>query len=526
LPDSKNDAGKHTPDTRGASQTSSPVHGIFISLAALLSGSAIMIIELTGARLLAPWFGNSLYTWTGLIGVVLISISCGYYLGGLLADKRPRPIVLAHILATSAALTCIIPLLYPSLEKVFADWDIIRGPVILSSLLFALPACCLATIIPFSIRLMSLRTADRKIGLSSGYIGMFGTLGSVAGTFATGFVLVPNLELRSIFLLTAAALGALALMGYALHSSASRSGRALGLILLFAWLLPSAGILLSNRPAVPGLLLDTYSFYHRIRVIEENADKDVQRTLYLDSTIEGAQYRDSDAFPLHYQNYWRLAEVFCPDLQSAAFLGGGAFSMPQALSRRFPAASVDVAEIDPEVIEVGRQFFKLDDYPRVNAVPQDARRFLRMGGKKYDFIFGDAYSGPLHIPAHMVTAEFFEVVKAQLKADGLYVMNIVSPIAGEHAGIFETIANTLSSVFPHTYIFQTDPDPSTLQNIILMASNEPRDIIRAITLNLTDTTLAKLLNTYVETESLTFARDDVLTDEANPIDYLVSKSLR
>lgn len=500
--------------------------GILIALAALFSGAAIMIIELTGTRLLAPWFGNSLYTWTGLIGVILISISCGYYFGGLLVDRRPRPILLAHLLAVSAALVCIIPLLYPRLEEIFAEWGIVRGPIVVAALLFALPGCCLASIVPFSIRLMSLRTADQKIGLSSGYVGMFGTLGSVAGTFATGFVLVPNLELRTIFLLTGAALGGLALAGYALNASAPRGGKVLGFILTFLWVLPSLGILLLKPPLVPGLLLEKYSFYHRIRVIEESTDQGLQRTLYLDSTIEGAQYQDSGEFPLHYQNYWRLAEVFCPLLESAAFLGGGAFAMPQALSRRYPTASVDVAEIDPEVIEVGRQYFKLDDYPRVIAVPLDARRFLRTGGKKYDFIFGDAYSGVLFIPAHLVTAEFFEVVKASLKDDGIYVMNIVSPIAGEHAAIFETIVNTLSSVFPHTYIFQTDPDPSSVQNVILMASNQPRDIIQAIALNLHDTDLAKLLNTYTESDTLLFTRNDILTDEANPIDYLVSKSLR
>lgn len=507
------------------SRSAGVLQGVFISLAALFSGMAIMIIELTGTRLLAPWFGNSLYTWTGLIGVVLISISCGYYLGGLLADRRPESIVLAHLLAASAGLTCVIPLLYPSLEEVFSDWGIIRGPVMVTALLFALPGCCVASIAPLSIRLMSLRTGDRKIGLSSGYVGMFGALGSVAGTFATGFVLVPNLELRTIFFLTGAALGVLALVGYTFLSNPSRRGKLLGCILVVLWALPSAGIVLLEGPAVPGLLFEKYSFYHRIRVMEELTDKGAQRTLYLDSTVEGAQFQDSDDFPVFYQNYWRLAEVFCPELESAAFLGGGAFAMPQALSRQYPNARVDVAEIDPEVIEVGRQFFKLDDYPRVNAVPIDARRFLRTGSEKYDFIFGDAYNGPLHIPAHLVTAEFFEIVKAHLEDQGIYVMNIVSSITGEHAGIFEAIAGTVASVFPHTYVFRTDPDLSFVQNVILMGTDEDLDIERALQMFSDDPGLSSLLGAYLPIESIVLTRHEILTDEANPIDYLVSRSL-
>lgn len=501
------------------------IEGVFISFAALFAGMSIMIIELTGNRLLAPWFGNSLYTWTGLIGVVLISISCGYYLGGLLADKRPQSIVLAHLLAASACLTCMIPLLYPRLEDVFSNWGIIRGPVMVTALLFALPGCCVASIAPFSIRLMSLRSDDRKIGLSSGYIGMFGTLGSVIGTFATGFVLVPNLELRTIFLMTGAILGVLALAGYGFQSKLSRAGKLLGLLLVILWAALSAGIVLFKAPSVPGLLFEQYSFYHRIRVMEEVTGKGVKWSLFLDSTLEGAQFQNSDEIPILYQRYWQLAEVFCPELESAVFLGGGAFAMPQALSRRFPNAMVDVAEIDPEVIEVGRRFFRLDDYARVNAVPQDARRFLRSGGEKYDFIFGDAYNGVHYIPAHLVTAEFFETVRAHLKDEGIYMMNILSPITGEDAGIFETITNTLASVFPHVYVFHTRPNLSRSQNVILMGSSREIDMEGAIQTNSHDPEIAALLGTYLPNEEISMTRHDILTDEANPIDYLVSKSL-
>ena len=149
-----------------------------------------MIIELAAHRILAPWFGNTLYTWTGLIGVMLIALSFGYYAGGWLADIRCDYKILANLLAVSSGAILLIPLINDLISRSLQNADVLLGPVLASILLFALPGCLLGSISPYIIRLVSLLSCDRHIGLSTGTIFMFSTLGSVVGTFGAGFFLI------------------------------------------------------------------------------------------------------------------------------------------------------------------------------------------------------------------------------------------------------------------------------------------------------------------------------------------------
>ena len=432
------------------------VRRAYLIVAAFCSGAGVMIIELAGNRILAPWFGNSLYTWTGLIGVILMSISGGYYLGGYLADKRPNYAVLAHLLAAAALLTILIPVLQTGVEGSVSDANVILGPVLAATLLFAVPGCLLAAVSPFAVRLISLLTDDKRIGLSAGYVGMSSTLGSVAGTFGSGFVLIPRMNLQMIFLLTGAGLALLAVVGYLLFSITVRRNKSLaaGAIALFALL--AVATIYSTNPASRHLLHDETTFYHRIRVTERpTANGDRLRTLQLDTTEEGAQYVDSREMPVghEYQRYWKLAKLFSPDLKTAAFLGGGGFAMPEALLDAFPDARADVVEIDPAVIEVGRKYFRVDEYPRMNAVADDARRFLRRTDTRYDMILGDAYSGLRCVPAHLVTKEFFELVKSRLNERGIFVVDIPGAIEGEDSKMFKSVVKTISEVFADRCVF-------------------------------------------------------------------------
>ena len=247
---------------------SSSARRAFLIATAFVCGAAVMIIELAGNRVLAPWFGNSLYTWTGLIGVILVSISGGYYLGGYLADRRPDYVVLAHLLAASAALTVLTPALQRWLEGALGSMNLIAGPVLAALALFAAPGCLLAAVSPFSIRLISLLSGDKHVGVSAGIIGMVSTFGSVAGTFGAGFILVPHLRLRMIFLATGTVLALFAAVGYALFArrSSKDSTAAAALIALF---LIGGGLLAASpdKPA-PGTIFEKTTFYHRIRVAD------------------------------------------------------------------------------------------------------------------------------------------------------------------------------------------------------------------------------------------------------------------
>jgi len=512
-------------------------HRGFLLAAAFTAGAAVMIVELAGNRVLAPWFGNSLYTWTGLIGVILVSISAGYYLGGYLADRRPDYVVLAHLLTASALLTVLVPLLQSALSGPVRSLGVVSGPVLGTMLLFAVPGCLLAAVSPFTIRLISLLSDDRSVGLSAGTIGMVATLGSVLGTFGSGFVLIPHLGLRTVFLTTGLVLAVLALVGYGLFWAGLREKKlAVGgplVVVAFA----AAATLTDGRArtttvfgaSVP-VVFEQTTFYHRIQVAEVPTDDgDTARFLKLDTTLEGSQYVRSREMVMPYLEYWQLAKLFCPEVRRAAFLGGGAFTWPEALLDAFPDARVDVVEIDPAVIEVGRKYFRVDEYPTMNAVADDARRFLRASGGGYDLIFGDAYHGVHCVPSHLVTREFFELVRDRLSDRGIFIVNAHGPVQGDGAILFRSLGKTLAEVFPHHCVFTTHPDtPEAVeQNVFLVAASHDPAVESVREGGHGDRQLADaLFGGYLAPDRYDWTEGVVFTDDYNPVEYLAARMHR
>ncbi len=501
---------------------------ILLILMAFFSGAAIMIIELCANRVLAPWFGNSLYTWTGIIGIILVAISCGYYLGGWLVDRKPHCTVLSHLFLASALFAVAVPFLQQTIEGSFSEAGLVWGPLLASLILFTLPACVLGAIPPCAVRLTSLSYQDKRIGISAGTVGMFATLGSVAGTFTAGFFLIPQMGVKTIFFLVAGVLAFLALAGYVVFSSLSMKTTKFCLGLSFFLTLFSLAMSFVKSPLPSDVLFEQATFYHRIRVVQERLQYgDVEKTLFLDTTVEGAQYEISREIPIAYQRYWELIKVFCPDLDRAAFLGAGAYTMPISLSRDFPGAGVDVIEIDPRVVEVGRMFFHLDEYAGISPIVDDARRHICRTGQKYDLIFGDAFNGVRNIPSHLVTVEFFRLIGSRLTEKGVYMMNIISAIEGEHSRLFAAIGNTLSKAFKEFHVFALHPhDLDSVQNVVIVACN--RELQFGLDSRWTDAEqyrLGRLLATYVPSHLYHVADAPVLSDDFNPVEYIIAQDL-
>lgn len=490
------------------------------------SGAAVMIVEFAGNRLLSPGFGNSLYTWTGLIGVILVALSCGDYLGGWLVDRVPRFSLLPLMFGIAGLLTAAVPGLlkfFPSFERL----DLVTGPVFVSLALFFLPGLVLATITPVSIRLLSRARGDEHIGQSAGTVGMAAALGSFAGTLATSYVLIPRFGVRQIFVVLGVTLCVLAIV---LVLSSARTRRKSAVLLAIACIGFGTAAWSGKEPPLPeGVVFAKDTFYHRITVHESGAGTPhARRMLYLDSTAEGAQTIPGGELVFAYQHYWRLAEVFCPQLDRAVFLGAGAFGMPEELSARFPAARVSVVEIDPEVIAVGRQFFRLNEFSRVEAIAADARRYLRTSPERFDFIFGDAYNGVQFIPPHLVTREFFGEVRERLKPGGVFVMNLIGAAQGDHSPLFWRVMNGVRAEFPHTQLHGTVPhDPGASQNLIIVASSEPLDSrseawLRENKASQPDT--AALLGSRIDT--VVAPDSELFTDDYNPVEITVARQLR
>ena len=503
---------------------------IYLCVAAFVAGASVMIVELAASRVLAPSFGNTLYTWTALIGVILVALSGGYYAGGTLADRFPRPAVLLHLLAAAALFVLLVPVLTRSVTGALApegrQVDLVWGPLTAALLLFALPGCLLGTVTPFAIKLLSLRTHNERVGTSAGTVAMLSTVGSVLGTFGAGFVLIPALGIKAIFLIVGLMLALTAALGYLLTK---RAWPGAALVLVAAGL---AAMVARAQQVDEGVVFQTDTYYHRISIMRMTApDGRGVSFLLTDGAPQGAQADTGQRLVYAYNRYVRLERLFCPRIERAAFLGGGAYSMPQALSDDHPAARIDVVEIDPKLEELARRWFRLDDYRgRVRPVTGDARRFLAAADEDYDLIFGDVFRGRQTVPPHLATREFFELVKRRLSDEGVYMMNLMGAVEGPRSRLFCSVAATLQDVFGELYVFATyaDRPRNQLQNWVLVAPKKPRGWTKSDILARAagDDGLTKMAANLVDPAELDLPAARLLTDDFSPVEYLAARQLR
>lgn len=440
-----------------------------LAVICFVAGAAIMVIEISANRLLAPHFGNSVYTWTALIGVLLVAISLGGYLGGVLSDKLGRMDLLGWLLAGSAVLTMLIPSISLVLGPALAGAGLISGPVMASLFLLALPGVLLGAVSPASVRFYSMLNLDQHVGIAAGTISMLGSLGSFVGTFVTGFFLLSAFGVKTIFLGSGAVLLVLALLAFWMAGKSMKTHVAITVVVLLAGLITHQA-----KASVDKLTIhQENSFYHQIEVQERISGDIKDRFLKLDSTLEGAMRMNDGGLLLDYQHYWRLVRLNEElSVKRALFIGAGAFGMPEEVSRLMEGSQVDVVEIDPAVIEVGRRYFKLNEHPNVHAYASDARRFLNESAGNYDFIFGDAYNGVHHIPSHLVTQEFFGTVKKKLSPNGIFLMNVITAVEGGKSDLLGHMLATVRSVFPHVEAFAVNGVQRGPQNVILLASQQ------------------------------------------------------
>jgi spermidine synthase len=489
-----------------------------------LAGAGIMVIEISASKLLNPIFGNSIYTWTALIGVLLVCISIGGWVGGWLSDKRADFALLGWMLAGSAVLTLFIPAMAEFvLPAQGTNVGLIAGPLVSAVMLFALPGILLGAISPTALRLYSLLGKDAQVGRAAGMISMLGSLGSFVGTFLSGFYLLSHYGVRSIFIGSGILL--LVLAGAAFYLARYKLSQ----------LLPvgASGViaLISGLTAGESVLADVVhqeeSFYHQISVVEKGQGAFASRFLQLDNTQEGGiSMKDGDVV-LNYQQFWRLPAMN-PEfkMNRALFIGAGAFGMPCRVSREYPSAHVDVAELDPKVIEIGKSYFNLGDYPNVKAHAGDARRYLRNSGKeeRWDFIFGDAYNGIRAIPSHLASKEFFQLVSDHLSPQGVFLMNVITAVEGPRAELLSGMVSTLGEVFPHVEIFAVDGGGPFAQNVMLLASHKPWKSYFTDTLYASGSWQQQLTMRYLPYTRWP-GKGAIFTDDLNPVDAIIARSL-
>ena len=491
-----------------------------------LASFCTLVIELVAGRLLAPYVGVSLYTWTSIIGVVLAGISAGAYAGGRLADRRPAESTLAWLLLASGITALLIA---PATSFLGADDGLLTNlgiattlltrVVLLSALLFFLPSFFLGMISPVAVKI-AVRDLDTT-GSVVGKIYAFSTLGSIVGTFVTGFYLIARFGTRATLIGVGIVLIATALLVTGLLGRRGRVMAAL-LIVVFAVRVglqpeyppPPARDDASNDP---GTVHFEESQYYTIRVertVREDTGAPIH-ALHLDHLVHS--YADL-ADPRHLE--YEYLRIFNEVVESALrrrmasrflFIGGGGYTLPRLIEQTHASAEVDVVEIDPAVTRVAARYFGLPRDSAIRTINEDARWFAMRANETYDTIFIDAFND-LSVPYHLTTREYALNLRRLLAPDGALVANLVDDY--ENGRFLASYVRTLQTVFPHVVVAMETPDDmeAIRGTFVVIASRAP--VFPPVTAH---TLLPAELRRY-----LTVRKAIVLTDDHAPVDNMLA----
>ncbi len=485
-----------------------------LEIVVFVCGALVMIYEITGSRLLAPYIGTSTYIWTSLIGVILAALSLGYWLGGKMADRRPEIKVLAAVLFFAGGLIALTIFLKDAV--LFAIVRLSLGlalkSLIASLLLFAPASVLLGFVPPYAVKLKMLSLADS--GKTVGRLYALSTVGSIMGTFLAGFFLIPFVgSTRTLYLIAAILIG---LSMFLIPFTFKRFN--LIIILFFAAAIGvSEAKLLYQRQILNYYDIDTE--YSRLRIYEPEMlknDKKIRVLTFDAHFIQSMMYLNSDELIPEYAGFYHLLRHFKPDFQNTLMIGGAGYSFPKDYLRRYPQAAIDVVEIDPKMTEIAREFFRLPENPRLQSFHEDGRFFLNQAeSSKYDAVLMDAFGSLFTVPFHLTTVEAVREINRVLKDDGVAIFNLGGAIEGEASKFFQAEFNTYRRVFPRLYVFKTSPgaDDNQIQNLIVVACKEKN----TAGLQSADEEIKSLLSHRYEKEIPD--RMPVLTDDIAPVEY-------
>ncbi|MDR2076830.1 MAG: fused MFS/spermidine synthase [Desulfovibrio sp.] len=471
-----------------------------LALVMFLNGLAIMVLEMVGARLLAPELGTSTIVWTSLIGVILASLSLGYWCGGKLADavldqgknpgerRRRAHSILAGILLAASCCVLLTALTHgPVLRQLgHASLSLYVATVCAAIVLFALPGILCGMVSPYATRLAI--TSSDTSGAVIGRLNAVSTVGSIAGAFLGGFVLISWFGSREITLAVAACL---------LLAAALVRARPLPPKIFLALLLSGLAIsvqIADRKAAEEGLAFTTETPYSSIRILTRNhLGRPARLLLTNPGSYQSGCYLDQpDELIFEYTRFYALGPYLYPDASRILMLGGGGYSIPKWLlaGKAAPASTaftLDVVELDPGMTRAAERYFFLPrEDARLRIFHEDARRFLNRAaqppeGEKrasYQLIFADVFNSFYTVPFHVGTVEAAQKIHALLSADGILIMNVIASLEGDSGRLFRSIHRAFAAVFPDIRVFavRTPYHGKEVQNIILLAFKTPRSL--------------------------------------------------
>jgi predicted membrane-bound spermidine synthase len=474
------------------------------------AGAGTLATEISASRLLAPYFGSSTIVWANIIGLILVYLSLGYWLGGKVADRRPEPRLLGWIVLVAALVIAALPFIArPVLDLTVQGLDTISVGAVVGSffaalLLFAVPVTLLGAVSPFAIRLALVDVGEA--GAVAGRLYALSTLGSIVGTFVSALVTIPLIGTQRTML------GAAALLVLAAALLLGSRWQILTLGMAALLFVPAQAI-----KATTGLVYETESAYQYIQVLQR---PDGARVLRLNEGVVNHSVWRADTVLTGGE--WDMFLVVPPLLdhppKTMLVIGNAGGTTARAYGQLYPGVQIDGVEIDPKVTEVGRRFFGLGDNPRLHVITADGRPYLAGTDKRYDIIAIDAYHQP-YIPFYLATEEFFQLARDHLTPSGVVALNVAAVPGDER--LSDALGSTLLADFPSVWRWR-----ALHFNQLLLAFQRP----------LTEAELgrrvagispaaASLVPAFRERLSPMSQTGDPLTDDRAPVEWLTDRMI-
>src|SRR3989344_4034805 len=385
-------------------------------LTIFITNFLLMVIELTASRMIAPYVGSSLYTWTSMIGIILLGVSIGNLYGGRLADKHASERLIARMLWAAGITTLLTPLFVHSIGKLAGN---AQNHYLLQTLavclIYLLPSFVIGTISPVIAKL-SLKSL-KETGNTIGRLYATGAIGSIVGTYITGFILITLFGLQIIIIGIAIIFF---LTSFLFNNPLKLFSKYFGVVIVLALFL---GVVNLN----PAFACYKNTNYYCIDILSNNNNPSI-RYLKMDQLMHSASDIND---PTHLEfGYTKLIGTFAKSLPNkpanVLFLGGGGYTLPRYFISEFTNSSIDVVEIDPEVTKIAYQYFDAPKSDQLRTFNTDARVYLNQINlnSRYDIIVMDVFSDA-SVPSHLTTKNFNQSVKRRLNENGYFSANII-----------------------------------------------------------------------------------------------------
>lgn len=497
---------------------------LYLYMTEFFAGMSVMAVELGASRLLAPYFSSSQIVWTIIIGTIMIALALGNFFGGRSADRNPDPDRLYKRLIVAAVWIAAIPvlgkyiilLLSAALVLTVSTNLLIWAAFLACMIIFVFPLFLLGTVTPSLVKytVESLENNGKIVGT----LGAFNTVGSIIGTFLPTFITIPAVGTAVTFLIFSGIILAIGLIYFFSAKTSLKLCIVAAVVFVLCSMFGSAG-----RVAFweKNLLFEGESIYNYLQV-KETDDSIILAT----NVLFGVQsvMKKGDGLTGMYYDYALAAPVMAGAAKKkntdVLVLGNGTGTFASECRKYFPGSKVEGVEIDPQITELAKTYFKLPS--QVQVATYDGRAYLEHSDKKYDVIMVDAFQD-ITIPFQMSTEEFFSLVKSHLKNGGVMLVNLnmyskENIKSGKGANLDTYLEDTVSSVFKKVYT--VDVVGYTNREIFASDSISPDEALRSQISGVTDTRLNQMMQKVSYGLEHYTGGDDILTDDRAPVEVL------